>query len=84
MTAVGDLDFVRFTIDIDPNDATKQEVVSRAAQIAVPGIGTLFPIAKYTQGIQYLFLDVQAGSGGVGNATARKMQVIAIARRTVT
>lgn len=81
MTAVGDLDYARFTIDIDPDDTAKQEVTSKTAQIAIAGISTLFPIAKYTQGIQFLTIDTGAGSGG---GTTRKLQMIAIARRTVT
>lgn len=81
MTAAGDLDFVRFTIDIDPNDTSKQEVTSKTAQIAIAGISTLFPVAKYGDGIQFFTIDTNAGSGG---GTTRKIQMIALARRTVT
>lgn len=81
MTAIADLDYVRFTIDIDPDDTSKQEVTSKTAQIGITGIATLFPIAKYTQGVQFFTIDTNAGSGG---GTTRKIQMIAIARRTVT
>lgn len=78
MVAVNDVDFMRFTIDIDPNDATKQDsnIVT-----AIEGDTGGFLLTKYSQEIKFAIVDVQAGSS---KGTARKLQIIASGRRTAT
>ena len=57
--ADGDISTVRFTLDIDPNDAGKQD------SAIVDTVAALFPVAKYSAGtVSVHVLDVQAGSGG--------------------
>lgn len=78
MVDVNDVDYMRFTIDIDPDDATKQDsnIVT-----AIEGDALGFLLTKYSEEIKFEIVDVQAGSG---KGTARKLQIIASGKRTAT
>lgn len=78
VVAVNDVDYMRFTIDVDPDDTLKQDS-NIVTAITADTLG--FLVTKYSEEIKFTVVDVQAGSGG---GTSRKLQIIATGKRTAT
>jgi len=78
MAAINDIDFIRFAIDIDPNDAAKQDT---NIVTGIPADAAGFLVTKYSEEIKFAVVDTEAGSGG---GTTRKVQIIATGKRTAT